>query len=560
MTIIHTDSAAIFGEVPINAAEERIQWVEHRPTLAYDADSSISFTIPGNSSQYVSLRDTYILASVKINKKQLTAQECLMKLLKSRKKGRSKRSAGSEPPKKRRKIKDGPVRIPRSVIDDDDEANEHEEVINADSEDEDEEEDLSPADNELEKEVEGISLTNKEYEVLLEEIISKFENKYDVTVVGDLNMRQQAAILEYTKDLNSVRFANTTDAIFHSMWNGCDVFMNHTLVSTSNTRYMYKSYIETILNNSESTKKFQLTAIGYTGNNGNANDPNIITSQNFGLQRRNEMFKDGKTVQLMGYLAADIMSLRPAIVNGVEITIKLYPNRNAVRLLTYPEDVQADFVLEDIVLKVCKKSMAPEVLKAHQEVMEKDKPARYPFKNAEVRSFDVPAGAPGAIIDNLYQTKIPARLIVGMVASSSYVGNYQENPLNFEHFNLANAGFYIDDEPVPKRPYNINPSKKLYIEPLMDLYSIMGKAGEDKDIGISQENYGEGLFLVPFDVLPTAAADISYLPKYEGGNCRLELTFSKPLPKAITVITYAIYPATLQIDVARNVEVIKHSA
>ena len=35
------------------------------------------------------------------------------------------------------------------------------------------------------------------------------------------------------------------------------------LISTMNQKYMYKSYFETILNNSHSTKKYQLKTSGY---------------------------------------------------------------------------------------------------------------------------------------------------------------------------------------------------------------------------------------------------------------------------------------------------------
>ena len=41
------------------------------------------------------------------------------------------------------------------------------------------------------------------------------------------------------------------DLILYSMWSSVDIKMNHTLVSTSGTDYMYKSLIETLLNYNE---------------------------------------------------------------------------------------------------------------------------------------------------------------------------------------------------------------------------------------------------------------------------------------------------------------------
>ena len=90
----------------------------------------------------------------------------------------------------------------------------------------------------------------------------------------------------------------------------------------------------------------------------------------------------------------------------------------------------------------------------------------------------------------------------------------------------------------------------------MELYSILGKAGEDMDIGIDPEDFVNGMFIIPFDATPTSAANMEYLSKEEGGHYRLELQFKKPLPHNIIIITYAIFPYELRIDGARNCKVI----
>ena len=90
----------------------------------------------------------------------------------------------------------------------------------------------------------------------------------------------------------------------------------------------------------------------------------------------------------------------------------------------------------------------------------------------------------------------------------------------------------------------------------MELYSVLGKVGEDMDIGISSDNYVKSLFLLPFDVMPTSAANMEYLSKKQGGNCCIELQFCKPLPHNIIIITYATFPMELKTDAARNCRVV----
>ena len=60
MMAIHTESAAIFWGMNVNEAELKIQYIKYRPSLPYDSKSPITFTIPGNTTPHVSLRDSYL--------------------------------------------------------------------------------------------------------------------------------------------------------------------------------------------------------------------------------------------------------------------------------------------------------------------------------------------------------------------------------------------------------------------------------------------------------------------------------------------------------------------
>ena len=62
------------------------------------------------------------------------------------------------------------------------------------------------------------------------------------------------------------------DNILHSMWSGVDITMNGEVISTTSQKYMYKSYIETILNNSHSTKEYQLKLSRYFGDDGDKDE------------------------------------------------------------------------------------------------------------------------------------------------------------------------------------------------------------------------------------------------------------------------------------------------
>ena len=79
MAAVHMDASAIFGSTLINEAEEKIQCIKYRPIHPFDSKSPVNFTIPGNSSQYVSLRDSYLFVECHIEKFNATGTPLMMK-------------------------------------------------------------------------------------------------------------------------------------------------------------------------------------------------------------------------------------------------------------------------------------------------------------------------------------------------------------------------------------------------------------------------------------------------------------------------------------------------
>ena len=66
MAAVHTETAAIFNAQLINEVEDKIQYLKWRPSQPFDSNTPINFTIPGNSSQYVSLWESYMFVQCHI--------------------------------------------------------------------------------------------------------------------------------------------------------------------------------------------------------------------------------------------------------------------------------------------------------------------------------------------------------------------------------------------------------------------------------------------------------------------------------------------------------------
>ena len=120
---------------------------------------------------------------------------------------------------------------------------------------------------------------------------------------------------------------------------------------------------------------------------------------------------------------------------------------------------------------ICKRQFTDKVIVAHARVMEETK-ATYPFKHSEYNSNK---GNTEVTIENPYESKVPTRFILRMVDADSYIGKWKRNPPNFKHYDISCAAFYIDDESICKPPYKLDPAKGKFIEPFMELYSILGE-------------------------------------------------------------------------------------
>ena len=66
---MHSEDVALFNDPPYNTAEDKIIWVEYRPTfISQGGYSSIHFHIAGNATQYVNLGQSEMYVRLKIEK------------------------------------------------------------------------------------------------------------------------------------------------------------------------------------------------------------------------------------------------------------------------------------------------------------------------------------------------------------------------------------------------------------------------------------------------------------------------------------------------------------
>ena len=344
----------------------------------------------------------------------------------------------------------------------------------------------------------------------------------------------------------------------HSLFNQVDVQLQQQLVSSTGSQtYGYKAYIETLLDYGHEAKNTQLQAqCFYKDKAGRMDfigrDPDEEGHQvpdDDGMTIRLFRFLSGRTAELIGPLMVDICQQDRLILNGVEIQVKLWPSKDAFHMMSSEENPAFKMEITEATLKVCKVTPTPTLLVAHSAAL-KENNALYPYLKTQLKTFNVPSGQYNFLLDDLYQGQIPSHLVIAMVKSKGFTGDYTLNPYNLEMFKINSLAVYLNDESMPGKPLQLNTEgglADLYSAAYYSMFTALNRDGENwgNDINLFEFGHGYGLFV--FDLLPGEQ------PALQKANVRIEGAFSEVLAENITIIVYGKFPAMLEITSARSV-------
>jgi hypothetical protein len=192
-----------------------------------------------------------------------------------------------------------------------------------------------------------------------------------------------------TTNIEKVAPVNLT---LHSMFNQVDLFLNQKLTSTAGVNYPYKSLIDTLLNSSTEASKSGLQAEGFhIDEAGFMDETDPLEGANPGLTRRFISTNHSKLTQYMGPLHLDLAEQDRFILNGVEMKLALWPTKETFRLMVAADDVQYKMEIVEAVLHVCKITINPSIIAAHNEALETS-PALYPYERSQIKTFEVSSG------------------------------------------------------------------------------------------------------------------------------------------------------------------------
>jgi hypothetical protein len=338
------------------------------------------------------------------------------------------------------------------------------------------------------------------------------------------------------KTPNKVALVNLA---LHSIFAQVDCMFQQTHVSQLGTNYPYKAYLDTILC-APLDERVQLESQLYFKDD-DQEDPDPA-GRNQGLYNRSVFTIKGNIVDMEGPLYLDMFQQDRLVMNGVGLSLKFWPSKNPFRLLSSDENAGYKVEIVEASFKLCVQKPNPAVLMAHAKMF-KSGPAIYPYIRSDLKIASIPTGQFSYTAEDMFQGEVPSQLILGLVSSASYTGDYKRSPFDFKPFDCNFVALYVDGHSVPARPLQPNFAHNTYVEAYRTLDTFR------RNTTISREDYkseGYTLYVLNID------QHVDFNTKRKG-HCRLELRFTTALPESVTLLMYGKFPNFLHIDESRSI-------
>ena len=207
-----------------------------------------------------------------------------------------------------------------------------------------------------------------------------------------------------------------------------------------------------------------------------------------------------------------------------------------------PEDIKLTFFL-------CLVSLNPAVYMSMMSMMTKT-PTKYPMIRTEMRQFPLDNGATSKEINNPFNGKVPQRVIIGILKTTAFNGQYNEDPLAFGKFGVEYIKQIVNGEEYPYETLELNTAngqKDLvgyhrFLDATGSLYRNAGNMVRFKDWG-----HGKNCTLSAFSNVANGRHDYSILLPKNESFINIHIKCAGQASQK-TVIVYAEYESIMETD------------
>ena len=105
-------------------------------------------------------------------------------------------------------------------------------------------------------------------------------------------------------------------------------------------------------------------------------------------------------------------------------------------------------------MDVCKVQVNKYCMSGHKAGLEISN-GMYPLQKTVIIAKELAGGSRGQSWEDIFQGYVPSKMVIGMVDSNAFSGDFVKNPLRFQHFDIDSLGFYSQWRTNSERSFSI---------------------------------------------------------------------------------------------------------
>ena len=380
--------------------------------------------------------------------------------------------------------------------------------------------------------------------------------------------------LKYTDGTNVLAAGNhIVNNMAHSIIKYLSVRLNGTLISPQTDTYAYKAFFETLLNNNRDEGETILAPQGWLNVfdlpaqlESNTGADTLKTTGFSAQQTANRTLLEtatgdyvGKTKYLMFRPHLEVFHTGKALVPQTEIKLKFFfndpdfwtygrtqlstaVNNKSIRL--HPEDIEIRFML-------CQLRLNSSMFKSLALQRAASPYAEYPVVRGEIRTYTFQGTSDSWEENNIFQNRIPDRMIVGLLDAKAFNGDRAYYPFAFQKFGLESIKQIVRGEEYPYETLQLNGTNSSR-DPLGFFRFVLASGARKKNqpsmLKYTDWGQNKNCTLFMFDNVASGDADSSNLNPRQSGDLQIKIKFNAPPGKVITVMIFAEFENLLEID------------
>jgi len=322
------------------------------------------------------------------------------------------------------------------------------------------------------------------------------------------------------------------------------------LTSGTASNYPYKAYIDMIVNGASNDHEAEAAGLmldTVKGMDTLGTNTSGDAGTNTGSLARMRWTATSKTVVFEGQLFSDICRQRKYIPLTEELHVRLHQSKDAFRLMTVTSGTNYKLKLVKPILRVRNVQLTPQGLR---ELSLNRGNYLLPIKNTVISTYNIASGQFSFHVDTPFGGRVPNRLVVGMVTAKAFEGDYTANPFNFQHFDVKEMGFTVNERSLPGPPIETDYEDDKYINAYRTLSSSLypTRIPLEPPYSIASGQYFNGYCFTIFNLSGESnSGELQVAPKF--ALTRFSVKFKTALAKAITLVLYSTFDDELEIPV-----------